>query len=82
MQKRDKNARIGLIGRLIEVVKSSNPGVAGIRGKTIDETRNTIKIETEKGTKTIIKDQVEIRTQEKTINGKMLTGRIHERIKQ
>jgi ribonuclease P protein subunit POP4 len=79
---RDKNARIALIGRPIEVVRSSNPGAAGMRGKAIDETRNTITIETEKGTKTIIKDQSEIKTREKTINGKMLIGRTHERIKQ
>ena len=34
-----------LIGLSVEIVKSSNPNLVGIKGRVVDETRNTLLIE-------------------------------------
>jgi ribonuclease P protein subunit POP4 len=82
MSKQAKSAKIALIGELLEVVSSRNPLLKGLRGKVVDETRNTLKIQTTGGTKTLIKNQVVIKIENKTINGETLSGRIEERLKQ
>jgi ribonuclease P protein subunit POP4 len=75
-------ARTTLIGEEIEVVDATNKTLVGIRGKVIDETKNTLEIMTEEGNKRIIKCQSKIRAKGMTIEGKHLTGRIEARIKQ
>lgn len=82
MQKPAKSARFALIGKRLEVLEAGNPALRGLCGQITDETRNTIKIKTENGTKTIIKDQAVLKIDEIKINGKQLIGRIQERIKQ
>ena len=82
MQKKPKPARIAIIGEPIEVVEAKNLSLNGIRGQVVDETKNTIIIKTDKGTKTMVKDQITIKINNKTINGKKLSGRIEMRIKQ
>jgi ribonuclease P protein subunit POP4 len=42
-----------LIGLPVEVVQASNPSQQGIAGRIVDETRNTVLIETARGTKRI-----------------------------
>jgi RNase P/RNase MRP subunit p29 len=81
MQKQGKSARIALVGEMLEVIESKNRALSGLSGQAIDETRNTIKIQTKKGTKTIIKDQVTIKVKNRIIEGKKLLGRIEGRIK-
>ena len=81
MQKQGKSARIALVGETLEVVKSENQPLVGLSGKVIDETKNTIRISSQKGIKTLIKDQVTIKLNNKTIDGKKLSGRIESRIK-
>jgi len=44
-----------VIGLDVEVVESPNKYTKGIRGKVVDETQNTIVVETEKGEKRIQK---------------------------
>ncbi|NLA39619.1 MAG: ribonuclease P protein component 1 [Methanomicrobiales archaeon] len=44
-----------LIGLDVLVVRASNPGHAGVSGRIIDETRNTLVIRTERGEKRIPK---------------------------
>ncbi len=74
-----------LIGSEIEIISSSNPNLKGIKGKIIDETKNMLIIETEKGVKKIIKNQIKMKlnTQRKIIEveGKKIVGRPEERIK-
>lgn len=74
-----------LIGSEIEITSSSNPNLKGIKGKIIDETKNMLLIETEKGVKKIIKNQIKMKlnTQRKIIEieGKKIVGRPEERIK-
>ncbi|MBW2968454.1 ribonuclease P protein subunit [Candidatus Woesearchaeota archaeon] len=70
-----------LVGEIAIITQADNKEQHGIRGKIIDETRNTIRIATKEGIKTVIKEQVMLTIQDRTINGKQLTGRIEERIK-
>ena len=76
-----------LIGATIEIIGATNKVVMGKKGKVIDETKNTITIETSKGEKKILKNGVTIRIindkhfQEKIIDGKELLKRSYERIK-
>ncbi len=81
MQKKPRTAKVALIGQPVVIVSADNPSLKGIRGKAVDETRNTITIMTLKGEKKIIKDQVTLRIEENTIDGKRLDGRPEERIK-
>ena len=79
-------ARSELIGLDVEVIESENHFNRGLKGKIIDETKNIFIVKTEKGKKSIIKDQCvfEFKFKEKNIkiNGKSLTTRPEERIKQ
>jgi len=50
-----------LIGKVIEITSSNNKNLVGLKGEVIDETKNTIKIETENKIKTLIKKQIEFR---------------------
>jgi len=82
MQKQAKAERLPLIGETIQLVEPKNKALAGITGRIIDETKNTITIQTEQKTKKIIKEQAKIQTKNKTIEGKNTIGRIETRIKQ
>ena len=50
-----------LIGCFGEVIESKNKALVGLKGKIIDETKNTIKIQVNDKLKTISKDQVKIK---------------------
>ena len=77
-------ARSELIGLDIEVIKSENRFNKGIKGRIIDETKNMFIIETKGTRKKIIKDQCvfEFKGKNIQINGKSLSARPEERIKQ
>ena len=56
MIRRPENlARHELIGLSVLVVGSTDRGLVGISGRIVDETRNTLLVETERGTKRIPK---------------------------
>jgi len=82
MQNKKKTERTAIIGKLIRVEDAANKTIIGINGKIIDETKNTITIQTTKGIKKIIKDQTTIMIDNRKINGKNLIGRAEARIKQ
>lgn len=77
--------RSELIGLGVEVVKATNPSLLGIRGKIVDETRNTLVIARGKRLKTVFKDQVTLNIMVKgktiQINGKLLVNRPEDRVK-
>ena len=77
--------KVELIGLDIEVVDSRNPHLKGLRGKIIDETRNTLTIEHNSATKRLIKDQITfvtlINNRKVMINGALLVARPEERLK-
>jgi RNase P/RNase MRP subunit p29 len=82
MQNKKKTDRTAIIGKLIRIEDAANKTLIGINGKITDETKNTITIQTTKGTKKIIKDQTTLMIDNKITDGKKLIGRIEARIKQ
>jgi ribonuclease P protein subunit POP4 len=50
-----------LIGSYIEIIESKNKSLIGLKGKVIDQTRNTITIDCKNKTKKIILSQVKIK---------------------
>jgi len=58
------NIRYGLIGLSVEIESSKNKTLIGLKGKVIDESKNTFTIQTKQNeTKRVIKKQVRIRKQ-------------------
>ncbi len=74
-----------IIGLHAFVSKSTDPGRKGMRGRVVDETKNTITIETAKGEKKVPKSEVWLRLdlgREKVeVDGKKLMARPEDRIK-
>ena len=74
-----------LIGLKTKVVDSKNKANIGIKGKIIDETKNTIIIESKGEKKRLFKNNIIIDVQVNKkivrINGKLLSGRPKERVK-
>jgi len=73
------------IGLNVEVVESPNPCEVGIKGVVVDETKNTLKIKTEKGLKTVIKKgrvfRVKFAGKVLRVKGDLINFRPEERIK-
>ena len=78
--------RSELIGLNMKIIESENKFNKGIKGKIIDETKNMFEIKTKETRKKIIKDQCVfefiIKGEKIQIDGKSLTKRPEERIKQ
>ena len=74
-----------LIGTKIRVVDATNKSLIGLEGKVIDETRNTILIESEHKEVILIKEQITIefkyKNQKVRVNGKILVARPEDRLK-
>lgn len=74
-----------LIGRKTEVKNSTDKGKIGIKGKVVNETLNTITIETEKGEKKIPKKTTTFKfkkdNKEIKVKGKEIRYRPEDRIK-
>ncbi len=79
-----KLAKSELIGLDVKIIKSENRFNKGIKGRIIDETKNMFVIKTKETRKKIIKNQCVFEFEEKNIkiNGKSLSTRPEERIKQ
>ena len=74
-----------LIGLECRVVKSLGPPCEGLEGVIVDETRNTLVLDTGSGEKVIVKDQVllelKLPTGERVrVDGALLVGRPEERL--
>ena len=74
-----------VIGLNVEVIESENQCLVGIKGKIVDETKNTISIKKNKKIKKILKNQIKLmikmNKQKIKIDGKFLIGRSEDRIK-
>ena len=75
-----------LIGLLCEVVECKNKSAVGLKGKVVDETKNILTIETEKGEKKLIKKDCKfmftLPTKKKVlVDGELLVGRPEIRTK-
>ena len=74
-----------LISLNVQVVKSKNKNLVGLKGKIVDETRNMFVIKTKDGTKKLVKDQssfvFSFKGKKIEVEGKILVGRPEQRIK-
>ncbi|MBI2663547.1 ribonuclease P protein subunit [Candidatus Woesearchaeota archaeon] len=74
-----------LIGNKVEITDSKNKSLIGLSGKVIDETRNTLTLETKDKIKKVIKSQVKFKMKcnDKMIeiDGKLIVSRPEDRIK-
>jgi ribonuclease P protein subunit POP4 len=73
--------KLQLIGKQTMVIESKNKSLKGIRGKIVDETKNTISIEKDGKIKKIVKDQCVFDIEGKKIDGKEISKTPEERIK-
>ena len=71
-----------VIGRKVKVTMSKNRYNNGIEGIAIDETRNMVILDTEKGVKMLIKKENNFEIDGRFVEGNALTGRPEERVKQ
>lgn len=75
-----------LVGLSVRIVESTNPENVGAEGRVVDETRNTLIIETHKGRKSFVKEQCafsfELPSGESVrVDGRVLIARPEDRIK-
>ena len=77
--------RLNLIGEDIEVIKAKNQTLEGLKGRVIDETKNTLSLESEDKIRKILKKgikfKIKIRDETRIIDGADLIGRPEERLK-
>jgi len=73
------------IGLYVEVINSKNESMVGLKGKVIDETKDTLIINYEGKMKRLVKNQVTLKVyddgKEFEIEGNLLIGRSEDRIK-
>ena len=72
-----------LIGEKIEVVRAENKANLGLKGKVVDETKMTLKIQEKGIVKTLLKNGIMIKIVRsgKIISGREINKRPEERIK-
>ncbi len=74
-----------LIGTNTRVAEAKNKSNAGLAGKIIDETKNTITIKTKDGKKMLMKNQVVLEIEKQgtrfLVDGSLLCSRPEDRIK-
>ena len=74
-----------LIGLNAEIVEAKNKSLVGLKGKIIDETKNLLIIQSKKGEKKVLKDQVTLKLKMKDkkfkLEGKLLVGKPEDRLK-
>jgi len=81
-----RRSKINVIGRLVEVINSTNPCMIGIKGVVLDETRNMLYVRTERGLKKLPKVACHLRVylddgSQIDVDGRSIIGRIDERLK-
>ncbi len=74
-----------LIGLRVRVEECSNPSSVGISGKVVDESRNTLTMRSESGSKVLVKEECTFifstESGELRVDGSLLVGRPEDRIK-
>jgi len=74
-----------LIGLSMQIVDAQNKSLVGLAGEIVDETKNTLVIETTHGEKKILKKGarflLHLPTTDVIVDGNVLLGRPEERIK-
>lgn len=73
-----KNWKKELIGEEIEITDSKNKTLIGIKGKIVEETKNTLTLN---DGKKILKSHVSIKIGDKIVDGKTIQKKPEDRIK-
>ena len=80
----DNIASHEFVGLHTEIVNSTNPQIVGLNGRVIEETKSMLRINTDKGTKFIAKNnnnwQFTVQDKQVTIEGSKITKRPFDRI--
>ena len=81
--KKSKQFPFELIGRKVIVVESTNKPLEGLKGEIVDETKETITLQTDKARKMLLKKSlVSLKLENgQIIGGKEISKRPEERIK-
>ncbi|MBC8500454.1 MAG: ribonuclease P protein subunit [DPANN group archaeon] len=69
------------IGLDITIIESKNKSLIGLKGKIIDETKNTFKIKTTNETKMVLKNTSTFKIQKKIVEGNKIMRKSYDRIK-
>lgn len=75
-----QNNNILLFGKAIEVTSATEKPLVGLSGVVVDETKNTIVVLTGNGPKTIMKNKIFFRIEDKTYDGKDFQKNVENRI--
>jgi ribonuclease P protein subunit POP4 len=73
-----KNWKKELIGETIEIIGSKNKTLIGVKGKIVEETKNTITLDNEKK---ILKSHIVLKIGDEVVDGKTIKKRPEDRIK-
>jgi RNase P/RNase MRP subunit p29 len=63
-----------LLGKTITVTQASNPGLIGLSGTVVEDARDTLRVRTAHGEKTVVKHTITLETEGFIIEGKTLVG--------
>lgn len=69
------------IGSNIMIIKSKNNSLKGLKGIVLNETKNSFKVKTSSGVKTILKNVSTFKINGNVIEGNKIVKKPHERIK-
>lgn len=69
------------MGRRLTVAEARNESLVGIAGEVVDETKHTLRVRTDRGEKTLLKEQVTIEIDGHRIDGALLEQRPEKRTK-
>ncbi len=74
-----------LVGKIVEIVSATNETLVGMKGKLVDETKMTLKLEQDltQNVKILLKNQITFKLVEtgEVIDGKSITKRPEDRLK-
>ncbi len=78
---KDKVQRLSFIGNQVCILGAKNQSYVGLKGKIVDETKNTFIIVKEGSKKTVLKKGTVFTIENVTITGDSIIGRCDQRIK-
>lgn len=76
-----KKEAIQLIGQEVKIVTASNKSLEGLKGRIVDETRNTLSIESGGKIRKVLKKEISLEIVQEIIRGEDLIGMLSERLK-
>ncbi len=75
------SVKTNLIGEFVEIIDAKNKTLKGLKGRVIDETKNTIIIECDDKIRKILKKGVKLKKGKEIIIGEEIIGRPEIRLK-